>query len=600
MGELGGTVNRKPARILLVEDRTSTLETAAEVLESGGYEVDTAADAREAVARVHARRPDLILIGTAPRGMDRKALATHLKAEPATRDIRIVAWRKPGARGVTERAVEAGSDCSVVEPEDANGLPSAINPCVNAPAASPHPEPGDSICSTRHGGLKILVVDDNALNRAMLAALLSGEGHLVREASDGVAALTLLGLEKIDAVITDALMPMLDGYQLCHRIRRNPRLRDMPVIIFSGTLLSPESEMLAEALGAVRFLRKPAPADAVIAALGEVVMEAEARRIEAEWSEEPKFGPGEKVRRLVEELDRQNRTAQAANEKLLQAHHELLVLSCALEKSEESLRERNAQLEEDMRMARETHFALLPRFQPSFPSGTPPGESALRFHQCFAPKGEVSGDFFDYAALSETNAGVFICDVMGHGVSAALMTAVIRGMLVEFARASHEPGEVLAAINRALVPIMRSAGAPMFASAFYMIADAASGEIRYANAGHPHPFLVRRDLDRVERIGVASLGPALGLMEESRYQSGSRVLVRGDMVMMYTDGIFEVDGPGETLFGKKRLLEAVQKRIHLPLDLLFDELMREVRDYSLTHEFGDDICLLGMEVDHLC
>jgi serine phosphatase RsbU (regulator of sigma subunit) len=470
------------------------------------------------------------------------------------------------------------------------------NPVDPSAAAVNGSQPG----RPRRPGFNILIVDDDYLLRAVLAAVVSEEGYTVFEAPDGSAALGLLEQQKIDAVMTDALMPVMDGYQLCHRLRGDTRFKDLPVIVFSGALVSRESEALASDLGAVRFLRKPAPVETISAALCEVLMEAEARRIEAQWSQTPKFGPDEKERHLVELLDKQNRDAQEMTERLLEAHHKLLVLTRALEESEKELREKNAQLEEDMRMACETHLALLPRCYPSFPRGAPPGESALRFHQRFAPKGVVSGDFYDFSALSETNAGVFICDVMGHGVGAALVTAVIRGMLVEMARANSDPSEVLAEINRALVPITRHAGAPMFASAFYMTADAASGEIQFANAGHPNPFVVRRDLDRIERIGGVAHGPALGLMEDARYQTGRSTLARRDLVMMFTDGIFEVDGVDETLFGEERLLGAVRRRIHLPSEQLFEELLEEVREYSLTSHFEDDICLLGMEVDHLC
>ena len=133
-------------------------------------------------------------------------------------------------------------------------------------------------------------------------------------------------------------------------------------------------------------------------------------------------------------------------------------------------------------MARETHLALMPLNYPSQPRGTPPGESALQFHQRFVSKGAVSGDFFDVPALSDTKAGVFICDVMGHGVRAALVTAVVHGILVEVASTVSDPGKVLAEINRKLVPMLGRSGTPMFASAFYMTADAANGEIQYANA----------------------------------------------------------------------------------------------------------------------
>jgi serine phosphatase RsbU (regulator of sigma subunit) len=400
--------------------------------------------------------------------------------------------------------------------------------------------------------------------------------------------------------MTDALMPVMDGYQLCHRLRGDTRFKDLPVIVFSGALVSQENEKLASDLGAVRFLRKPARIETIVATLREVLIEAETSRLEREWSQTPIFGPVENKRQLILLLDRRNREAQEMTERLLEAHHKLLVLSSALEENEKELRKRNAQLEEDMRMARETHMALMPRCCPSFPRGAPLADSALRFHRRFTPKGVVSGDFYDFTALSETNAGVFICDVMGHGVGAALVTAVIRGMLVEMARANSDPSDVLAEMNRALVPITRHAGAPMFASAFYMTADAASGEIQFANAGHPNPFVVRRDLDRIERIGAVAHGPALGLMEEARYQTGRSTLARRDLVMMFTDGIFEVDGADETLFGEERLLGAVRRRIHLPSEQLFEELLEEVREYSLTSQFEDDICLLGMEVDHLC
>jgi sigma-B regulation protein RsbU (phosphoserine phosphatase) len=173
-------------------------------------------------------------------------------------------------------------------------------------------------------------------------------------------------------------------------------------------------------------------------------------------------------------------------------------------------------------------------------------------------------------------------------------------MLVELVRVMSEPGDVLAKINRTLVPIMRNAGTPMFATAFFMTADAASGEIQYANAGHPSPFLVRRNTARIERIGCLAHGPALGLMRESSYRSARRKLAPHDFVMLFTDGIFEVDGPDEELFGQERLLEALRTRIGLPLEQIFDELLTEIRGFSVTENFEDDVCLLGMEVDHLC
>jgi serine phosphatase RsbU (regulator of sigma subunit)/CheY-like chemotaxis protein len=567
---------------------------AAEVLESKGYKVNTAGDVAQAVALVLSERPDLILMSTGLREMDERTLAIRLKSDPATRDIRLVAWTASTARHGAENAAAAGCDCYIIRSMDVSTLAAEVAPFLVETASPRQPD------ATQRRGLRILVVDDNALLRAMLAALLIGEGHVVLEAADGVEALSILKATEIDAVISDLMMPSMDGYQLCQKIRGDARYSSVPVIIYSGSLTSLASETLAAELGAVRFLRKPAPLDTIIATLRDVLGDAESRRNEASRTETLASRPSGNERRLIEHLKKQNRKFEEATGKLLQTHHELLVLSRALEQSEEALRRKNAQLEEDMGMARETHLALLPRTYPGLPSGTPPGESALRFHQHFAPKGTVSGDFFHVPTLSDTKAGVFICDVMGHDVRAALITAVIRGVLGEVVRAVSNPGEVLAEINRTLVPILRQTGTPMFASAFYMTADAASGEIQYANAGHPSPFLVRRDTGAIERLGVVAHGPALGLMRESRYPTGRRTLVPRDRVLLFTDGIFEVDGPDEEPFGQERLLDAVRSRIDLPQEQLFGELLDEVQRFSVTDAFEDDVCLLGMEVDHLC
>jgi serine phosphatase RsbU (regulator of sigma subunit) len=450
--------------------------------------------------------------------------------------------------------------------------------------------------------LKVLIVDDNASSREVLVELLRTEGHASFEAADGEQALAFLENQKIDAVISDVIMPLMNGYQLCHKIRGDKRFKDVPVIIYSGTLISPTSEKVASDLGAVRFLKKPAPFGAILATLREVLVEAEGRREQTMPIEVPQSLPSGKEQQFLQQLEAQNRHFQDVTERLLQAHQEILTLSVALKQSEESLIEKNAQLEEDLKLARETQLALLPRSYPCIPKGTPYEERALRFHQRFAPKGAVSGDFFDVPALSDTKSAIFICDVMGHGVRAALVTAVIRGILSELARVLSDPGEVLAEINRKLVPILGQAGAPMFASAFYMTVDAASGEIQYANAGHPCPFLIRRETGAVERLGLVGRehGPALGFIEELQYPTGKRVLEPHDLVLLFTDGIFDASGADEEPFGEERLLNIVRCRIGMPPEQLFDELLAEVHQFSSTNDFEDDVCLVGMEVDHLC
>ena len=112
----------------------------------------------------------------------------------------------------------------------------------------------------------------------------------------------------------------------------------------------------------------------------------------------------------------------------------------------EELRRRNQELEEDLEMARELQGALMPRDYPSFSDPRAQG-SALRFSHIFNPSAVVSGDFFDIIKLSDTAAGIFICDVMGHGVRAALVAAIVRALVSESNGIAGQPGEFLAQVE---------------------------------------------------------------------------------------------------------------------------------------------------------
>jgi CheY-like chemotaxis protein len=447
--------------------------------------------------------------------MDGMTLAMHLKAEPATRDIRIVAWSTSVDNRAAESAAAAGCDGYILKSLDALNLTADVAPFLFDGV------PARGFASSARSGLRILVVDDNALGRQVLAAVLGTEGHAVREALDGEQAMSILQEEHFDAVITALMMPIMDGYQLCHKIRGNARLSGLPLIIYSGTLISPERKALAAEFGAIRFLRKPAPINTILGTLRELLSETESGRAETPCAEAVAPASTERERFLIAQLETQGRSFHEVTDQLLQAHHELLVLGRQLEDNEEILRDINARFEEDLRMASETQLAMLHRSYPNLPSGAVPGKHAFRFHQRFAPRGVVSGDFFDVPALSDTKVGVFICDVMGHGVCAALVAAVIRGVLGKLATAVSDPGEVLAEINLTLVPILWKTGALTFASAFYMTADVASGEIHFANAGHPSPILVRQDTGTIERIGPDDHGPVLGSRNRATRRAGN-------------------------------------------------------------------------------
>jgi sigma-B regulation protein RsbU (phosphoserine phosphatase) len=268
-----------------------------------------------------------------------------------------------------------------------------------------------------------------------------------------------------------------------------------------------------------------------------------------------------------------------------------------LSRSREDLRAKNLIMEENLRMAREIQLTMLPQQYPAFPGNVPPEQSAFQFVHRYQAAETVSGDFFSVSALSDNEAAVFICDVTGHGVRAALVTAMIRALAEELKPLAREPGNFLRKLNSDLCSILKSTGSPMLTTAFYLVADWPAGKMRFANAGHPKPLLMHRSTGRIELLAhVSSRGePALGLFDNPSYQTSEVAIAPGDFVMLFTDGLYEVQGQNEELYSQERLMLDAQNLLQKPAAQMFDELLEAIRAFSVDHEFDDDVCLVGME-----
>lgn len=279
------------------------------------------------------------------------------------------------------------------------------------------------------------------------------------------------------------------------------------------------------------------------------------------------------------------------------AEEQIHKTNAELARSREQLHARNLQMEDDLKMAREIQLTMLPQSYPTLPRDAAPADSAFQFTHRYHPTGTVGGDFFTVSALSDTEAAVFICDVAGHGVRSALVTAMIRALVEELKPIAHDPGEFLTKLNSDLCAILKHTGTPVLTTAFYLVANAADGVMRYANAGHPRPVLVQRSAEKVRLLDNASKRnqPALGLFESIPFQTSEVTLAVGDLVMLYTDGLYEVHAPNQELYTQQLLVAGVQRRLPLPAPQMFDELLLEIREFAEDHEFLDDVCLVGME-----
>lgn len=268
-----------------------------------------------------------------------------------------------------------------------------------------------------------------------------------------------------------------------------------------------------------------------------------------------------------------------------------------LARSQSELRKKNEIMEDDLKMAREIQQAMLPQQYPVFPLGAPRDSSLLTFCHRYHPTGQVGGDFFNVVPLAENKAGLFICDVMGHGVRSALVTAMVRALVEELRTIALDPGALLTRINHDLRAILQQTGTPLFTTAFYLVADLEKREIQFANAGHPRPFLIHTDktVEVLKAVDGKSF-PALGLFQDTVYPTMHRDMRPGDTVMLFTDGLYEVEAPNGEQFSQQMLFNAVQTHPGLTCGELFDAILADIRKFSGSAQFADDVCLVGMQV----
>ena len=279
------------------------------------------------------------------------------------------------------------------------------------------------------------------------------------------------------------------------------------------------------------------------------------------------------------------------------AEEKIRKANSALAQSRHELQAKNLQMEDDLKMAREIQLTMLPQQYPVFSRPDVPSETVFQFTHRYLPTGSVGGDFFTISALSDTLAGVFLCDVAGHGVRSALVTAMIRALVEELKPAAADPGQFLTKLNNDLCAILKHAGTPLLTTAFYLVADGQSGRMCYANAGHPKPIHLRRSAGRAVPLLNASgkSHPALGLLEGALYPTSELTLAPKDLVLLYTDGLVEVEDKEGELYTAQLLLSAIQKRLTLSAPNLFDELLEEIRHFAGDGQFTDDVCLVGMD-----
>ena len=197
----------------------------------------------------------------------------------------------------------------------------------------------------------------------------------------------------------------------------------------------------------------------------------------------------------------------------------------------------------------------------------------------------VGGDFYDVFWVEPNRLAIFIGDISGKGVAAALLMARFSSELRVAALANIEPRRVLQMMNRATLARDQP---ELFFTAVYMTIDVSTGEVRLGNAGHPHPYWLHAD-GKLEAITAGASG-GIGLLEDTHFGETSFFLSHGDSLVLYTDGVVEAADANSELYGNHRLEEVLTTANRRPTDIT-EQIVRSVTAHVAEGRLNDDLTL---------
>ena len=268
----------------------------------------------------------------------------------------------------------------------------------------------------------------------------------------------------------------------------------------------------------------------------------------------------------------------------------------ALQKANERLEAATRLMKRDLAAAADVQRALLPVELP--PAG------GMQFAYRFRPCGDVGGDSLNVLPLDGRRLGVYILDVSGHGVAAALLSVTLSHMLSAVPGRSFlyqpcpenrgqdcvaPPVQVVTRLNRHFA---RTPSVSQFFTMIYGILDTETAQFRYVSAGHLSPVHFHRGVAQPVREAG---GIPVGLLPEAAYQEDLITLSKGDRLYLCTDGVLEAESPAEEQFGAERLLEVLTLRRDLQLEETLSSLIRSIEEWTAPAGPADDVSLLAIE-----
>ena len=384
-------------------------------------------------------------------------------------------------------------------------------------------------------GTSVLLVDDQPIIGEAVRRMLAGEeGIAFHYCKDAPQALAMAGETGPTVILQDLVMPEIEGLELVKRFRADERFRDVPIIVLST---KEEAAVKAEAFA---------------------------------------VGANDYIVKLPDRL-----------ELLARVRYHSRGYTALLERNEAfaALQASQQVLANDLATAAHYVRSLLP---------PPQRMGGVAADWRFIPSAELGGDAFGYHLLDETHVAVYLLDVCGHGVGAALLSVSALNAIRSEALPQtdfHDPGAVLAALNKAF-PMERQND--MFFTIWYGVYDTAGRTLRWAGGGHPPAVLLPASGGAPQLLD--SEGPLIGAVDDLAFDSRETAIPAGARLLVYSDGAFEIGLPDGSMWPFEAFLRTLAAPPSAATNTM-DALVAHVRRLSGHEEFNDDFSMMELVLD---
>jgi len=386
----------------------------------------------------------------------------------------------------------------------------------------------------------LLVVDDTPENLTLMSGLLKDD-YKVKVANGGERALKIAASDSPpDLILLDIMMPEMDGYEVCRRLKADPRTSDIPVVFLTAKS-EVADETMGLSLGAVDYITKPISPPIVLARIKTHLL----------------------IKRVSDFLRDQNAYLES---EVKRRTDELLQSTLARQ-----------QLESDLKVALRLQRSMLPR--PKFQLHNWQIEAFLK------PAKTIGGDLYEYLPLPDHRLLFAVGDVSDKGVAAALFMVRVLTLLRWLAPNCSDPAHLLQDLNLALC---RDNDACMFVTLGIGFLDLQSRQLLYASGGHEPPLL----LGGAPKLLELSGGPALGLTEDADFPLHQLRLEPGQSLMLLSDGVAEANNPDQAEFGFERLLTTCEVLGQCPPAQVVAACLQAVEAFTAGADPNDDLTIL--------